>query len=538
VIFSLLRLAPGRLVATVGLVFFLQASVAQATIFCLADGGKITAGRFEARDGKFFLYVGGAATPMEYPASAIKGINLNPCPAPTAVAAPAPRLQSATAEATIGRFGVHGSNTIGERLMPMLIEAYSKQKLGAAPSVRLTGNEEQEIALPSSQGAQTTIDLRAHGSGTAAKGLVEGKAAIGMASRQLTPDEVTSIQNKFNIDPRAPGNEHVLALDGLAVIVNSANPLQEMSLELIARIFSGEISNWKDLGGPDRPINLLRRDDKSGTFDTFKNLVLAPFKLEMSNQSRRFESSEALSEQVSSDPDAIGFVGLPYINRNVALTIASSCGISSRPSKFSVKSEEYPLTRRLYLYTAGALAEPTARNFLEFVLSDDAQSTIEEADFVEQAIVFQNDEEHRQWIEGHIRDSAAKLAPREAAQAFKHLASATRRSSLAFRFKEGSASLDNRALQDVSRLARFLQTAKIPGRRLFVVGFADASGGWRSNQELAQHRAEQVTKALEQRGVSLPKDGIKSFSYLAPVACNEIKTGAAKNRRVEVWVSP
>jgi phosphate transport system substrate-binding protein len=529
-----------------GLMLLSQRSVAQqqAAIFCLASGAKIAANRFEARDGKFFLYVAGSTTPAEYPASAIKGINVDPCPGATATDASigasskSTMLPTASDATSIGRFGVHGSNTIGERLMPMLIEAYANQKLGAAPIVKLTANEEQDITLKSPEGTLETIELHAHGSGTAAKSLIEGKALIGMASRSLTPEEVKLIQDKFKIDARASGNEHVLALDGLAVIVNPANPVQEMSLELIARIFSGEISNWKDLGGPDRAIKLVRRDDKSGTFDTFKNLVLAPYKLEMSRQSQRFESSEALSELVSKDPDAIGFVGLPYINKNIAVTIASNCGISSRPSKFAVKIEEYPLTRRLYLYTAGPLADRTARDLLQFTLSDDAQPTIEEAEFVEQAIVFQDDAEHRQWIEDHVADSAAKQAPREAPAQFKRLASMTKRSSLAFRFREGSATLDNRAMQDAARLARFLKATKIPGRRLFIVGFADAVGGWQSNQKLARERAEQVSKALAQNGLALPKDSIKSFSYLAPGACNEDKAGAAKNRRVEVWVAP
>lgn len=507
----------------------------QQTIFCLADGTKIGATRFETHEGRFLLHVAGSATPLEYPASSIKGINVDPCPV---AAAPVVR-SAANAPSAVAPdvFGVHGSNTIGERLMPMLIEAYAKQRLGAAPTVRLKGGEEQEILLKSPNGARVAIDLQAHGSGTAAKGLVEGRAAIGMSSRRLNPDEARSIEGKFRVDALAPGNEHVLALDGLTVIVNPANPVQTLSLEQVARIFSGQIVNWSQVGGADRQIRVLRRDNKSGTFDTFKALVLTPFKLDVSAAARAFESSEALSEQVSRDPDAIGFVGLPYVNRNVAVSIASSCGITSSPSKFSIKTEEYPLARRLYLYTIGAISDPTLRELLQFTLSDQAQSTIQEAEFVEQAVVFQDEEQHKLWAQAHIADPRAKTAPKDVFDEFRRLTAATRRSSIVLRFREGSVALDTKAMQDADRLVRYLRANLPPGKRFFIVGFADRNGGWSSNLKLALLRAQQVADVLKRSGLNVPKDAVKTFSYLAPSACDDTEAGAAKNRRVELWVA-
>ena len=179
--------------------------------------------------------------------------------------------------------------------MPMLIEAYGTKKYGMKPTSKLTGNEEQQIVLKNPSGAGTMIDLQSHGSGTAAPGLLEGKAIIGMASRRLTPEEEKKLADKFNTDILAPGNEHVLALDGLAVIVNPTNSVKQLTLDQIAQIFSGEITNWHDVGGADLPINIYRRDNKSGTFDTFKSLVLTPAggtKRDMSPQAKQFESSE------------------------------------------------------------------------------------------------------------------------------------------------------------------------------------------------------------------------------------------------------
>jgi phosphate transport system substrate-binding protein len=100
------------------------------------------------------------------------------------------------------------------------------------------------------------IDLKAHGSGTSAKDLIDGKSIIGMSSRRITPEETTAVQARFGVNPQLPGNEHVLALDGLAVIVNPVNPVKQLNLDEIGRIFAGQITNWADVGGANRPINV------------------------------------------------------------------------------------------------------------------------------------------------------------------------------------------------------------------------------------------------------------------------------------------
>jgi phosphate transport system substrate-binding protein len=529
------------LVTAMGICFFPQIGMAQQqSIFCLEGGVQIGVERFETRDNKFFLYVPGSSSPLEYPASSVKGINV-PCQA--AGSSNTQNTQN-NASSSPNEFGVQGSNTIGERLMPMLIEAYGMKKFGVKPTNKLIGNEEEQITLKNPSGASTVIDLQSHGSGTATPGLLEGKAIIGMASRRLTADEQKKLSDKYNVNILAPGNEHVLALDGLAVIVNPTNSVKQLSLDQIAQIFSGEITNWHDVGGADLPINVYRRDNKSGTFDTFKSLVLQPSggtKRDISPQAKPFESSESLSDEVAHDPKGIGFIGLPYIGKNNALSISSPCGIASSPSKFTVKNEEYPLARRLYLYTLGVPANPTARELLEFALSDDAQPTVTDAEFVNQAIDFEEDDLQNRWAQDVLNNSSRTLGydkpiPASVANAFNRAMGQTRRTTIAFRFEKGSAQLDNRALQDVARLSRYLASPAMSNKRFYLIGFADSSGGWASNQNLATQRAVAVGLELQKMGLRVTRDNISAFSYLAPVACNESDAGAAKNRRVEVWI--
>jgi phosphate transport system substrate-binding protein len=521
----------GRKVLATLLLFLAMPSLATAqgaeskTLFCLHNGTQIAADRFETRDGKFYLYIHGSKAPLEYPASQITGVN-TPCKA----AAPVPH------------FGIHGSNTIGERLMPMLIETYGNKYLKTRPLFHPGKPEEQEITLLEGTANKAVIDFRAHGSGTAAKGLVGGTAIIGMASRQLKPKEADAINVRYAVDAYAPRNEHVLALDGLAIIVNKANPVKALSLDQIARIFSGEFTSWSQVGGPALPINVHRRDDKSGTYDTFKSLVLKPSNVKVTPDAKKYESSEGLSAAVAKDPGAIGFVALPYIDKSRALSIASTCGLTSAPSTFTIKTESYPLARRLYLYTIGAPSNPVARELLKFALSDEAQPIITEAGYVDQAIEFQKEAGQRQWVSDLIGNpriglAADQIVPASAVRVFRLVTGAMRRTSLAFRFKTNSDQLDTRAQQDVERLARYLRSPALAGKRFFVIGFADAVGTWEYNHNLALRRASAVATQLRKASIQIPDTSILTMSFFAPVACNNTKESRAKNRRVEVWIT-
>jgi phosphate transport system substrate-binding protein len=510
--------------------FVLSTTRAQqgSVTICLNDGTKIVAQHFEHKEGKFLFYVPGSSTALEYPDTSVKGINVADC---GVASAPGPSSQ---------HFGIHGSNTIGERLMPMLIDAYAQKRLGTRTVNKPGQPEEQEITIRAGGQTRAVVDFQAHGSDTSAKSLLDGSAIIGMSSRRANDDEARAVSERFGVNLRGPGNEHVLALDGLAVIVNSSNSVATLSLDQIAQIFSGRITNWSQVGGRDEPVRVLRRDDKSGTYDTFKSLVLKPAGMTISPTAEKYESSENLSDDVAKDQNAIGFIGLPYIGKNRALKLSSSCGLSYAPSRFSIKSEQYPLARRLYLYTIGTPSEPTAREILEFALSDNAQATIKEAEFVDQAVEFEDKEEQRAWAQAINSDpnlglDAEKEVPQRLTRDFIGAMEDVGRATVVFRFEQGKSELDTRARQDVQRLARYLanQSTSV----IYLAGFADSKGSWAQNQRLAFQRAAAVATELAHEGARIPRKNVLTFSYMAPVACNDSDNGMAKNRRVEVWVA-
>ncbi|RBL66429.1 hypothetical protein C3E98_037600, partial [Pseudomonas sp. MWU13-2625] len=151
-------------------------------------------------------------------------------------------------------------------------------------------------------------------------------------------------------DLKSPSAEQVIAIDGLAIILHPRNPLNQLDTEQLARLFSGEAKTWEELGGIGGAVHLYARDDQSGTYDTFKELVLSRRGKALSPGAKRFESSEQLSDAVSQDPQGIGFIGLPYVRQAKAVAIVDGDSQPMLPLNSLIATEDYPLSRRLYLY--------------------------------------------------------------------------------------------------------------------------------------------------------------------------------------------
>lgn len=244
---------------------------------------------------------------------------------------------------------IHGSNTIGARLAPALVAGLLERE--GFGSLRIEPGRqanEQRLSARDAQGRRVTVEIAAHGSGTGFTALAAGQAEIAAASRPIKAEEARRLAHLGDLRSREA--EQVIAIDGLAVILHPDNPLNSLSVEQLAQVFSGEIARWEQLGAPPGAIRLYARDARSGTWDTFNELVLAAHGRSLAAGARRFESSEALSAAVSADPRGIGFIGLPYIRHAKPLALQSGDARPMLPGTSLVASEDYPLARRLYLY--------------------------------------------------------------------------------------------------------------------------------------------------------------------------------------------
>lgn len=409
---------------------------------------------------------------------------------------------------------LHGSNTIGEQLAPNLVEAWLQQR-GCAQVKRSSPGVDQLQIRAQCEGETVQVDIHAYGTGTGFAELKAGRADLWMASRPVSAAELAQAGDLLPLD--SVDYEHVVALDGLSVIVHPRNTLRSLTMAQVREIFAGRIVNWQQVGGPNAAIRLHARDDKSGTWDSFRSMVLGSTSL--SPGAARYESSEALSRSVASDPQAIGFVGLAAVGGARALAIADGTAAAMAPAADQVATEDYPLARRLFLYS-GPSSTPAAAELLAFSLSDAGQRVVEHTGFIGLALRTVN--------------VPVARAEGQAAQDYQEVVDSAQRLGLNFRFSERTAALDNRAARDVQRLVEFMRRPENQGRSVRLAGFADANEMAYGALVLSTDRADFVAMMLNRAGV--PVRRVRGLGQQLPVADNGTTGGRARNRRVEVWI--
>ncbi len=226
------------------------------------------------------------------------------------------------------------------------------------------------------------ISVSGGGSGTGIAALINGTTDIANASRQIKEDEKRAAE-KNGVEP----HEIQIARDAIGVIVNPANPVDQLTLQQISDIYSGKITNWQAVGGEDRPIVLLSRESNSGTHVFFLENVVrlgdSKNKALFSPDTLLLPSSEGIIAEVRQNPNAIGYDGLGYITPEVkTLAVAAKpSGGFVKPSIDTVNNGKYPIARPLFMYTRG---EPTGaiKTYLDWILGPDGQQIVGQLGFV------------------------------------------------------------------------------------------------------------------------------------------------------------
>jgi phosphate transport system substrate-binding protein len=228
---------------------------------------------------------------------------------------------------------------------------------------------------------EVQISVTGGGSGTGFAALMNGTISIANASRKIKDEEIKTAREK-GFEPI----EFIVANDAIAVIVNPQNPVNELTLEQVSRIYKGEFTNWQEVGGEDRPIVKLSRETNSGTHVYFLETVVRLGSKEdkqiFSADTLLLPSSEGIISEVRDNPNAIGYDGLGYVTEEVKMVALSKEGGGYiLPSAETVISGAYPIARHLYMYTRG---EPQGADlaYLEWILSKEAQGIITELGFV------------------------------------------------------------------------------------------------------------------------------------------------------------
>ena len=226
------------------------------------------------------------------------------------------------------------------------------------------------------------ISVTGGGSGTGIAALVNGTVDIANASRKIKQEEVDEAESN-GVDPV----EHIIARDAIAVIVNPENPVNKLTLQQISDIYSGKITNWREVGGEDRPIVRLSRETNSGTHVYFLETVLRLGSKEdktlFSMDTLLLPSSEGIIAEVRQNPNAIGYDGLGYVPKDLKMiAIAKEAGgVYVLPSIATVNDKSYAIARDLYMYTN---REPPGivKDYLDWILSPEAQQIVADLGFV------------------------------------------------------------------------------------------------------------------------------------------------------------
>ncbi|MGL5904291.1 MAG: phosphate ABC transporter substrate-binding protein [Cetobacterium sp.] len=223
---------------------------------------------------------------------------------------------------------------------------------------------------------EARIAVTGGGLGVGISSLINGTADIGMASRGIKEKETKSAEDKG-----IKLKEVVIGYDGITVIVNQNNRLENLSHGDLAKIFRGEVTNWKELGGDDAKIVVLSRDSSSGTHEFFKEHIVREENTkkdaEYGKATLYMPSNEAIKQEAKSNKYAIGYIGMGYMDK----TVKSLKVDSIEPSVKNVAEKKYPIAREIYWYVAET-QDKTVNGLVDFALSSDGQKVVADEGFV------------------------------------------------------------------------------------------------------------------------------------------------------------
>ena len=247
-------------------------------------------------------------------------------------------------------------------------------KVKGSDTVLPLSQKEAEEFMKSNKSA--SISVVGGGSGVGITALIDGSTDIAMSSRKMKMDEKLKLS-----DAGKSAKESIIAYDALAIIVNPSNPVSQLKREQLEGIFTGKITNWKEVGGEDMKITVYSRESSSGTFDFIKEHVMK--NKNYASTALMMPATGAIVQSVSQTKGAIGYVGFAYIEKEIkALAVSNDGGKTFvKPSIATAKDKTYPITRPLFYYYL-TKDEGKIKPLLDYILSDAGQKTVAEVGYI------------------------------------------------------------------------------------------------------------------------------------------------------------
>ncbi|GHF33616.1 phosphate ABC transporter substrate-binding/OmpA family protein [Seohaeicola zhoushanensis] len=445
-----------------------------------------------------------------------------------------PNLQDYVAEILFS-----GSSTMAEVLLPALVEGFALRSGHQAERRDLDESHFQyELKAPETGRTLARFIFRVTNTDEGFADLLADEADLVMALREIRPSERARAIEAGMGDLTQPGRARVVALDAMVPVVAPDNPVREISAVQLAQVFSGQITNWADLGGPDAPITLHLAAEGTGLAQVAEDTLLRPGRLHLAEGAERHAPTSKLVEAVMKDPFGIGLASFAETGETRVLPLAGGCGFSLEATRRSIKTEDYPLTSPMFLYQPARRLPKMGRAFLSYVGSPMAQIVIRRAGFVDQAhetigLGLQGDRLANAIL------AAGREVPLDELQRMIGVLKPMTRLSLSFRFEPGSARPDAQSRTNILLLAEAIEAGAFDASTLTFVGFSDGDGPAGSNMRIARARAEAVRNAVVKAAQAAPGEvatHVEVFGEALPMACDDSDWGRKVNRRVEVWL--
>jgi phosphate transport system substrate-binding protein len=238
----------------------------------------------------------------------------------------------------------------------------------------ILGQKWAETYMKSHPGA--SVQVVGGGSGTGIAALLNGSTDICNASRPMKPSETADFIKKFKVRP----HEYKMALDALSVYVNNSSPIEKLSFPQLEAIFTGKITNWKAVGGPDAPISLYGRENSSGTYEFFKEHVLN--KKDFAASTKTMPGTAAVIQGVAQDKGGIGYGGVAYAEGVKAIKVSKTAdGEGVEPKETNVLDGTYPISRYLFNYVSPAKDNGAVAAYIGWCLSNAGQAVVKDVGY-------------------------------------------------------------------------------------------------------------------------------------------------------------
>lgn len=370
-------------------------------------------------------------------------------------------------------------------------------------------------------------------------------------------------------DLAGSGQRIILGLDGVVFVASPLTGVTRITLDAARAVLAGEITDWAALGGPEAPIALYLPDPSSSLAEELHTLGMLPRPRpseETGNddvaeedvptedaapaeaaaraaivapEPRTIGPGEDMAALVARDPFGFGVTTRARAGLAQPLAIDGGCGRLLHADPALLKTEDYPLIARLYLFAPDRRLPRVARDLLAFVTSDTAQAVLARQGFVGQDFTLTRFTDLGDRLAETVLAAGEEITLEDLQNYVATLRDAVRLSAT-FRFETGSTELDARSISNLDLLAERVELGHFDGRTLVFAGFTDADGSAEANRRIALRRAATVRAALragaDRADLSRLEMESIGFGAVAPIACEDSPEGKRINRRVEVWL--